>query len=782
MADHNRRPSGSSRARAIPSVGSSPSPSEFPLVGSPSRATTTSRLAEPVVGSPAPSHLSNSRQSRSGAPSGRETPLAGASGTSAPGPGPSSLSQALRGSLGQSPPRFATASQADSFRGGSPVRKQPAGEYGSFTPRSYNTQLGRSPRAAEDLEVLRRHLVGPSQAPASEVGSYRKGSNVAGREQSEDQSIADEDKFSSLQMQGGDTTRHIYRYAEKKEREQAEADQRETGRLRRSMSVTLPPRVEVEEEETSNINKPGGFRRDHLRRTAGSPAPSSITQRRPDYGTTRAFTEPPRPNQQFVTNNFIEFLTLYGHFAGESLDEDDEVLGPDEYFSSDNYEDTTTDGGDRNSEDGDWGENSALLTPGKRKRRRARKETGQGSPVGAGLLLLKSFVGTGVLFLPRAYLNGGMLFSNMVLLGIALVSYYCFILLVAVRLKVHASFGDMGERIFGPYFRHMINFSLVISQMGFSSAYIVFVGENLQAFILAVSDCRTYIDIKWVILMQMIIFLPLSLYRNINNIQKMALAADLFILLGLVYLYFYDMKTIIHQGGISDVQNFNPKDWTLFIGTAIFTFEGIGLIIPIQGGMKDPRKFPTVLASVMVIISVVFISMGALSYAAYGSATKTVIILNLPQDNRLVNGVQFIYSLAILLSTPLQIYPAIEITSQQLFSRTGKYNPWIKWQKNVFRFFMVMLCAMIAWLGANDLDKFVSLVGSFACIPLVYIYPPLMHYRAVATKTWHRIVDVLLVILGFVAMTYTTALTAQSWVNGKQIKAPGYCDERGFVM
>ena len=139
--------------------------------------------------------------------------------------------------------------------------------------------------------------------------------------------------------------------------------------------------------------------------------------------------------------------------------------------------------------------------------------------------------------------------------------------------------------------------------------------------------------------------------------------------------------------------------------------------------MKDPRKFPAVLGFVMIIITVVFVSMGALSYAAFGSHTKTVIILNMPQDNKFVNGVQFIYSLAILLSTPLQIYPAIEITSQQLFSRTGKYNPWIKWKKNFFRFFMVALCALIAWAGAGDLDKFVSLVGSFACIPLVYIYP-----------------------------------------------------------
>ena len=139
--------------------------------------------------------------------------------------------------------------------------------------------------------------------------------------------------------------------------------------------------------------------------------------------------------------------------------------------------------------------------------------------------------------------------------------------------------------------------------------------------------------------------------------------------------------------------------------------------------MREPEKFPRVLASVTVIICVIFMSMGAISYAAYGSNTKTVILLNMPQDDKLVNTVQFLYSLAILLSIPLQIFPAIEITSQQLFSKTGKYNPYIKWQKNCFRFFMVALAATVAWIGSSDLDKFVSIVGSFACIPLVYIYP-----------------------------------------------------------
>ncbi|GAB7359414.1 hypothetical protein MBLNU230_g6063t1 [Neophaeotheca triangularis] len=776
MSEHHRRSSGTARGRPIPPASSPSRNNALGISQTPSRADSIARLASPVAGSPA--GRQEAPDQRDATPSGRQSPLPGFSGAgSLPGPGTSSLSQALRDSqhsparsYGQPGPDSASLSKVDS-----PTKRVPRGIQSPFTPGSQNNQLGRSPRqGGEDIEVLRRHLVGPQTG--SQPSSYQIPSSMPSERPEVQAQRSEEEEFSSLQLQGGDTTRHIYRYAEAREREQQEAEDVEAGRLRRSRSVILP-KHEGEEGSISTIKVPGGLRREHIKRTAASPAPSSINPRKQDYGTTsRAIREQPRHQPQFVANNFIEFLTLYGHFAGETLDEDDEVLGPDEYFSSDNYDESTTQADDERSDDG-WGEDSALLTPGKRRRRRKTREAGKGSPMGAAMLLLKSFVGTGVLFLPRAFLNGGMLFSNLVLVFIALLSYYCFILLVSVRLAVPASFGDMGGKVFGAYFKNLINFSLVISQIGFASAYIVFVSENLQAFVLAVSRCRDFIDVTWLILLQMVVFLPISLYRNINNIQKMALAADLFICLGLLYLYYYDIKTIVHQGGIADIQNFNYNDWTLFIGTAIFTFEGVGLVIPIQTGMKDPKKFPTVLAWVMLIISVIFISMGALSYAAYGSHTKTVIISNMPQDNPLVNGVQLIYSLAILLSTPLQIYPAIEITSQQLFSKTGKYNPWIKWQKNIFRFFVVGLVTVIAWAGKNDLDKFVSLVGSFACIPLVYIYPPLMHHRAVATRSWQRWSDLALVVFGFIVMAYTTGLTVRNWVYGNNVKPPGYCDD-----
>lgn len=75
-------------------------------------------------------------------------------------------------------------------------------------------------------------------------------------------------------------------------------------------------------------------------------------------------------------------------------------------------------------------------------------------------------------------------------------------------------------------------------------------------------------------------------------------------------------------------------------------------------------------------------------------------------------------SVAILLSTPLQLFPAVRIMENGIFSRSGKHNSSVKWQKNVFRAGVVVFCSLLSWAGSNELDKFVALVGSFAwCVP-----------------------------------------------------------------
>lgn len=49
-----------------------------------------------------------------------------------------------------------------------------------------------------------------------------------------------------------------------------------------------------------------------------------------------------------------------------------------------------------------------------------------------------------------------------------------------------------------------------------------------------------------------------------------------------------------------------------------------------------------------------------------------------------------------------------------LFSRSGKHNPKVKWQKNIFRAGTVIFCSLLSWAGSSELDKFVSLIGAFA--------------------------------------------------------------------
>ncbi|KAL9618342.1 MAG: hypothetical protein Q9160_006924 [Pyrenula sp. 1 TL-2023] len=717
----------------------------------------------PVKQVPTPAQLAADQQ--------QELPALGEH-ASLPGPGQSALAAALADNRGntsrnQHSPRNASFSAAPGLTA---VDNAPRGTYGSFSnhfPQSNygsfgNPQIAGSPAPTEDPEIVKRHLVQPAR-PDRWERSHRSSGDQSGLG-------GDGDEFSSLKLQGGDVHRQVYKWTEENQGGEASKKYQRS----KSFDVTRP---EPEDEvlDINNIKVPGGFRRNFLRRAVDSPDPSP-SPRRP-FADTSSNTQPRRP--QLLTNNFLEFLTLYGHFAGEELEDDDEnAIQDDDYFASDAWDDDDDLGSDREP-----GEGSALLTPrtpGGRRRKKERQHRGNTTSMGAALLLLKSFVGTGVLFLPKAFLNGGMLFSNLVLLAVAGLSYYCFILLVNCRLKIEGSFGDIGGVLYGKYMRALILSSIVLSQIGFVSAYIVFTSENLQAFILAVSNCKKFIDIKFMVLMQLIIFLPLSLIRDIGKLGFTALIADGFILLGLLYLYFFDLSTIASVG-VADIVPFNPSTWTLFIGTAIFTFEGVGLIIPIQESMRQPEKFPSVLAPVMLIITAIFLSAGALSYASFGSATKTVILLNLPQSSPFVNAVQFLYSLAILLSTPLQLFPAIRIMENELFtpSQSGKFNPHIKWKKNAFRFCLVMLCALIAWAGANDLDKFVALVGSFACVPLVYVYPPLLHLRAVAKPQGNlrmKLVDIGLCGFGLVGCAYTTALTVKSWVGGEEGKAPGYCD------
>lgn len=174
------------------------------------------------------------------------------------------------------------------------------------------------------------------------------------------------------------------------------------------------------------------------------------------------------------------------------------------------------------------------------------------------------------------------------------------------------------------------------------------------------------------------------------------------------------------------------------------------VVIPITESMKEPQKFPGVLRRTLIVITTLFISLGAVSYLAFGEDVQTIILLNLPSKDPVVSSIQTLYSLAICLSIPLQLFPAIRIMENGLFTtRSGKNNAMVKWQKNVFRVLVVFLCAWIAIVGSKDkLDKFVALIGALFCIPLCFVFPPLFHMKALTLSKWRLAADVALILFG----------------------------------
>jgi proton-coupled amino acid transporter len=121
----------------------------------------------------------------------------------------------------------------------------------------------------------------------------------------------------------------------------------------------------------------------------------------------------------------------------------------------------------------------------------------------------------------------------------------------------------------------------------------------------------------------------------------------------------------------------------------------------------------------------------------------------------------------VLAGEPVQLFPAVRILETSLFGEraSGAKSAAVKWQKNGLRTLAMVACVGVSILGATDLDKFVSLIGSFACVPLVYIYPAYLHYKGAATTRLAKVLDIVLMVVGLVAMVYTTTMAIFQWIE-----------------
>ncbi|KAG5984989.1 hypothetical protein E4U55_002246 [Claviceps digitariae] len=587
-----------------------------------------------------------------------------------------------------------------------------------YLPEGYTADpevsLGNQPSSSE--------LAGPS--PSSPHDTNSRPSPTIPSELNKDigGDMSSEGLESSLKLQGGDIHRDMFKI-------KARAN---SVRRAATFSHKTSPRISFT-DELSYLEQlaPGGFRRHHIQQQAGQLKINSTL---------------------IGARNFIDFLDLYGSFAGEDLEDDD----------------TTEDESAIDDEGASEPDEERPLISRRRTSYRHGRD-GDASTVKTFFTLIKAFIGTGIMFLPKAFRNGGILFSSLTLIGVSLINCLCFRLLLDCRQRYGGGYGEIGASIVSSRFRNLILGSIALSQLGFVCTGLIFTAETLYSFLSAISRSHTgpSLNVPSLIALQLVPLIPLALIRNISKLGPVALLADVFIFIGLLYIWQYDVFSLAIHGAAPSLRLFNPSSFALTIGSAVFTFEGIGLILPIQSSMEKPEQFGSLLSLVMLLITIVFTSVGALCYATFGEKTNIQIISNFPQDSVLVQAVQILYSLAVLAGEPVQFFPAVRIIETSLFGdrASGKKSIAIKWQKNAVRAALMVICVGISIVGASDLDKFVALIGSFACVPLVYIYPPYLHYRGIAQSIWTKTLDSVLIVIGLAAMIFTTSVTVVQWIQ-----------------
>ena len=75
--------------------------------------------------------------------------------------------------------------------------------------------------------------------------------------------------------------------------------------------------------------------------------------------------------------------------------------------------------------------------------------------------------------------------------------------------------------------------------------------------------------------------------------------------------------------------------YPLYFGTAIYAFEGIGVVLPLENQMRTPRDmrgWNGVLNTSMTIVTCLYIAVGFFGYLKYGESVQGSITLNLPVD------------------------------------------------------------------------------------------------------------------------------------------------------
>ena len=144
--------------------------------------------------------------------------------------------------------------------------------------------------------------------------------------------------------------------------------------------------------------------------------------------------------------------------------------------------------------------------------------------------------------------------------------------------------------------------------------------------------------------------------------------------------------------------------------------------------MKYPWKYLYVLWSSAILTTLIVLCQASLSYLAYGNYIEELVTLNLP-FNKLTSILRILYSVALIMSYPIQMFAAVDIIENLEFYKNLPMSERYPNLKHIIVRTSIVLFTGIVAIEIPKFDLFLSFLGSFGGTFLCFVFPFLFYNR-----------------------------------------------------
>nr|XP_004924909.1 proton-coupled amino acid transporter-like protein pathetic [Bombyx mori] len=392
--------------------------------------------------------------------------------------------------------------------------------------------------------------------------------------------------------------------------------------------------------------------------------------------------------------------------------------------------------------------------------------------------LVKGCLGGGILGIHEAYMKCGLWSSLVITIVFGFYITYCVHILVKSaqilykRLHVpEMSYPDVAEasleigpfpklRKYSKWFRYAVDLIICIDLFGACCVYQIIIAKTIKQLIGGNEgiDSENLNYLRLYILALLVPILLLCMITTLKYLAPFTLLADVFIVACVIATVVYSLRSAPDISTVpawKDVIGFFE-----FCGIVVFSMEGIGVSLPIENNMKEPKKFPIILSAGMTVVVSFLIVVGFFGYWGFGESSRSPVTLNFPSEI-FATIMKCLMAVMIFVTFALNFWAPFNLVWHYVSKKHDPKKHWL-WERLYRGSFIIVITAIA--IAFPNIGNLMGLLGAFCLSNMGFIFPAIIELLVVwedpglgkyRWRLWKNVLVLLVGILLFIAGTYS---------------------------